>query len=310
MNFFTRISLSIPAIVLVALVAPGCVLHTKVGANPVDGSDTDGSSSSDPGETETGAGETETGASETETSAGETETGGPAPTDSATTGFSPSACEAPDPAAQASVTIDFGDWPIDVDTYPEEKHISAGDCAVQSVADGGGTIDIALRCSEGELVDMPIALRVTGPADFIVEVVVGDAVELAAFWKGDGIDIVGGSWFTLRGANKSLLLAGLDLDVADRPQANLAPLTIEVDDNICEPLCEPDCANPNADLVERLGLVFTHEGGPSFELLDENRGQLLAGGERYDIVVGQAEIWTCINCGPRYRWIVRQADQE
>jgi hypothetical protein len=157
---------------------------------------------------------------------------------------------------------------------------------------------------------MPIALQVTGPADFGAELVAGDAVKLAAFWRGDGIDIVGGSWFTLRGANDSLLLAGLDLDSADAPQGNLAPLTIDVDDGVCEPGCVPDCENPHAELVERLGLVFTHESGPSFELLDENRGQLLSSGERYDIVVGQAESWTCINCGPQYRWILRQADQE
>jgi hypothetical protein len=309
MNFFTRISLSTPAFALVALaMAPGCVLDTKVGGNPVDGSDTDGSAS-ETGETETEGPDP----SETETEGpdpSETETEGPDPSETDTEGPTHPFCEAPNPKATASVAVEFGDWPSDMGTSSEEKHISAGDCTVESATSLSGVIDIALRCSEGELVDRPIALHVTGPATFNVDLVAGEVVKLAALWRGDGIDIVGGSWLILRGANDLLLFAGLDLDTADKPQASLTPLTIVVDEDACEPTCENGCTVPEWDTVERQGLVFTHESGPGVELVDESRGELLAGGELYDIVVAHAEVWSCINCGPRYRWILRQGYQE
>lgn len=238
------------------------------------------------GATETG--ETDTGATDTGETAGD-------------------ACEAPDPAAKASVSISFGDWPIVADSYPEQKHVDAA-CTVQSATSVGGVIDIALLCTEGELVDMPIGLRVEGPADFAVDLVADDAVALAAYWQADGHHIFTGHWFTLHGAGGELLLAGLDYDAGAAPSDDLAPLKVTPVGDLCEPDCEGGC-DPLSDGVERVGLAFSHPDA-SVEILDGARAQLIAGGRRYDIVVAEAEYWYCLNCGSQYTWILRQADQE
>lgn len=255
--------------------------------------------------------DTETSDSTGDSSSGEPTTGEPDPTGGPdTTGEPPpDSCQAPDPAAKASISLDLGDWPLVPETYPDRQEVAA-ECSVQSATSNGGVIDLALLCTQGELVDMPIAVHVDGPVDFAVDLVAGDGVQLAAMWEGDGIDYVGGIWFTMHDKGGELLLAGLEYHSAGAPQDALAPLTVLAVDGACEPTCENGCSDPEWDQVERLALGFAHKDGPSVDVLDEGRADLLATGRRYDIVVGRAENWSCLNCGTNYRWIVRAADQE
>lgn len=232
-------------------------------------------------------------------------------TGDSSTGEPSEACEAPDPAARASVSIDFGQWPLVPDGYPDQIR-AAADCSVQSASSVAGVIDIALLCSEGELVDMPVGLHVTGPANFGVDLIADDKVELDAYWQADGHHIFTGHWFALHDMNGELLLAGLDYDSASAPKDALAPLTVLTVEGACEPECEGGGTDCDLDWngVERLAVGFAHEDGASVEVLDEGRGQLIANGRRYDIVVAQAERWFCINCGTLHTWLLRQADQE
>jgi hypothetical protein len=260
--------------------------------------------------------ETASDTDETTDSSGATDpdpsTGEPTTGDSdSSTGEPSDACQAPDPAAKASVSLGLGEWPHVPDAYPEQIR-AAADCTVQSAAGNAGVIDIALLCSEGELVDMPVTLHVEGPADFGVDIVKDDKVKLDAYWQADGHHIISGHWFALHDTNGELLLAGLDYDSAGAPQDALAPLTVLTVDGACEPTCEDggtEC-DLQFDGVERLAVGFTHKDGPSVELLDESRGQLISNGRRYDIVVAQAEQWFCLNCGSLHTWLIRQADQE
>jgi hypothetical protein len=247
------------------------------------------------------------GASDSDSSTGEPTTGEP----DSSTGEPSEACVAPDPAAKASVSLDLGEWPLVPDAYPEQIR-AAADCTVQSATSVAGDIAIALLCSEGELVDMPVGLHVTGPADFGVDFVKDDKVKLDAYWQADGHHIISGHWFALHDTNGELLLAGLDYDSAGAPQDALAPLTVLTLDSVCEPACESggvDC-DLEWDGVERLAVGFAHKDGPSVDVIDESRAQLISNGRRYDIVVAQAEHWYCLNCGSLHTWIVRQADQE
>lgn len=261
---------------------------------------------------DTDATETSDGASVSDSSTDEPTTDAPTTDGSdSSTGEPSEACQAPDPAAKASVAINFGQWPQVPDSYPEQIR-AAADCTVQSASSVAGAIDIDLLCSEGELVDMPVSLHVTGPADFGVDIIADDKVKLDAYWQADGHHIFSGHWFALHDMNGELLLAGLDYDSAGAPQEALAPLTAVTVDGVCAPEC--DGGGQDCDLewngVERLAVGFSLADGASVEVLDESRAQLISNGRRYDIVVAQAEYWFCLNCGSLHTWIVRQADQE
>lgn len=78
---------------------------------------------------------------------------------------------------------------------------------------------------------------------------------------------------------------------------------------MCEPTCTNGCTQPEWDNVERLALDVSHMDGSLVQVVDDNRGELVTGGRRYDIVVAQAELWSCLNCGENNVWIIRQADQ-
>lgn len=272
--------------------------------SPEDTASDSDSGATDSDATETGnepsTGEPTTSEPSTEPSTGEPSTGEPS-----------EACQAPDPAAKASVSLDFGEWPLVPDAYPEQRR-AAADCTVQSASSVAGEIDLALLCSEGELVDMPIGVHVSGPADFGVDIIKDDKVKLDAYWQADGHHILTGHWFALHDTQGELLLAGLDYDSAGAPQDALAPLTALTLDSVCEPACEDGGTECDLewDGVERLAVGFAHKDGPSVDVLDESRAQLISGGRRYDIVVAQAENWFCLNCGSLHTWIVRQADQE
>ena len=251
--------------------------------------------------------------STTDTSTGDpsttdTSTGDPSTTDTSTTDTAGEACEAPDPAIQASVSVDLGQWPLVVDAYPDQIHVDA-DCTVQSATGDGGTIDLALLCTEGPLVDVPTGIVVDGPDDFVVDLVAGDAVKLDAYWQADGHHIFAGHWFTLHDEGGALLLAGLDLDAATASNDRLAPLTVDVAKDVCAPTCESNCDVDPPDTVERLALDFTHQGGATARVLDEGRAELIEGGLRFDIVVERAKLWSCLNCGAHHIWILRAADQ-
>lgn len=232
------------------------------------------------------------------TSGGATETGGDTAGDQ---------CPAPEAAIKASISINFFEWPVNMDFVPNSIAVAA-DCTVKAVSSKDGVVDVDLVCTEGEQVDLPISLHVEGPADFAADLVVVDAaVQLDAFWEGDAVDYVGGSWFVLHDAGGALLLAGLDYQGGAAPSAHLAPLKVEVVTGVCEPTCENGCVNPEWDMVERRGLAFTHVSGPSVEVLDQTRQQLAADGGSHDIVVADAKYYSCLNCGDSFTWILRKA---
>lgn len=266
------------ALLLSALVLAACGPQS-----PAD-SDSDAASSSTDTTATTGA-----------TDSGATETGG-------------EACPAADPAAMAALSIDFGGWPLVPDVYPERREVAA-QCGVQSVAAAGGAIDIALLCSEGDLLEMPIALHVAAPADFAIDLVQGATVKLAGFWEGDAVDYVGGEGFVLRDAGDAILLAGLDYHGAGSLNGSLAPLSVKAVSGVCAPTCEGGCVNPEWDMVERRALDVADADLAAVQIVDRGRGELLAGGRRYDIVVDEAQYWSCLNCGEDYRWVLRGADQ-
>jgi hypothetical protein len=256
-----------------------------------------------PGTGDTAA--TETAATEsaaTETTGSEpTTTTDADPTDAtesgATTGDD--ACVAPDPAASAAVGIDFGQWPMDSDSLT-----LAAECAVESATNQGGAIEIGLRCSEGEQVDVAIGLSLTAPADFAFQLDVGAQVQLQAYWRADGHHIGTGEWFVLHdAAGDELLLAGLDLDSATAANEALGALAIAAVAGVCEPSCGEECFD-TMDGTERLALAFTHDDGPSLTLLDQGRGSLGAGGRSFDVVLDAAMANYCLNCWSDYVWII------
>lgn len=214
-------------------------------------------------------------------------------------------CPAVDPAVKSDMAMDLGAWPLTPDAYPDQIKIAA-DCVVKTANVAGGAISLDLLCTEGEQVDMPIRVSVDGPADFAIEIAVDAAVKLEAFWEGDAVDYVGGQWFVLRDGGGALLLAALNYHAGASPSDRLAPISLATIGGVCEPTCEFGCTTPEWDMVERRGVEVIHADGPIVAVLDGQRGQLTAGGDVFDMVVGEARSFTCLNCDNNYRWALRR----
>lgn len=282
-----RTSLSSLSLSLLACSLVGCTPKAPEDS----GTETDAATDSASGDTTGGATEGVTGGVTDGSSSGDT-TGG-------------DACPAVDPAVKSQVSINFNDWPKVPDAYPERIEVAA-DCKVTSASADGGLVDVSLACTEGNLVDLPISLSVVGPADFSVALAVDATVKLAAFWEGDAVDYVGGQWFVLRDDADAVLLAGLVYHGGGAASDALAPLSATPASGVCEPTCENGCTTPEWDMVERLGVTFAHTDGPSVQVLDGQRAQLVAGGDTFDLVVGQAKFYSCLNCGDNFAWALRR----
>jgi len=210
-------------------------------------------------------------------------------------------CIPPDPAATASLSIDFGSWPI-IDSEQPRIEVAA-DCTVQTATNAAGKVDVALLCSEGAQVDVAISIAVTAPADFEIDLSDGQQVRLDAYWQDVGHHTDTGEWFVIRAAgDDAVLLAGLDNDSHDGLDEALGALSITPVEGVCESPCGDTCTE--SDAVERLAFAFAHSDGTSLDLLDQTRGDLLAGGRRHDIVLAQAHKFFCLNCWDEYRWIL------
>lgn len=225
-------------------------------------------------------------------------------TDTTDTTTGGDACTEPDPVAKASVSFDFGAWPV-AGGEPNTVEIAA-DCAVESATTVDGATSINLICTEGQVVDQPIHLGITAPDDFTVDLTGVTDVRLDAYWQSDGHHIGTGHWFVLHdAADGALLLAGLDHDSAASPNPALAPLTVTRLEDVCPATCG-DCLD--ADGTERISLSFAHDDG-SLALVDQQRGQLVADGRSYDIILSEAVFHYCLNCWGTYVWVLSGAAQ-
>lgn len=252
------------------------------------------------------AGDTEATDSTGDATTGDTDTSSSGATDPTTGGED--ACTAPDPAARASAWLDLGQWPVSgaPDMGEPQTAKLAADCAVQSVTTEGSETILVLTCTEGQVIDQTVRLGFTAPADFGVDLAGATDVRLDAYWQGDGHHVGSGEWFVVHDAGSGdLLLAGLDHDSATSPSEVLAPLTVDYVDDVCPATCG-DCLDQ--DGTERIALAFTHADG-SLALVDQQRGQLEAGGRVYDIILSEAVDNYCLNCWSDYVWLLAGAPQ-
>ncbi|MDC0718313.1 hypothetical protein [Nannocystis bainbridge] len=297
-----RALLPLHALLLVtAIVAPAC----KPEGGTTSDTDATDSAATDTAATDTAATDTDA----TDSAATEPTTGDTAATDTdadtaatdTDTDTGGEACVSADPAATASIGINFGDWPV-IDGEQQTITMAAA-CTVQTATAAAGKIDVALLCSEGEQVDVAITLNVTAPADFAIDIQSGQTVALDAYWQGEGHHSSEGEWFVLKAADTgAVLLAGVANESNYGVNEKLGALSVDTVEGVCPLPCGDDCFD-SAD-PERVGFRFAHDEGPWVELLDGNRGEFLALGRKYDAVVSTAEKYYCLNCWSWYVWVM------
>lgn len=287
----SRTLLPLHALVLVsAILAPAC--------KPEEGATTD-TDATDSAATDTDA--TDTAATQpttSDTAATDTDSSDTAATDTDTGG---EVCVPRDPVVTAEVGIDFGDWPV-IDG--EQAMISvAAACTVKTATNVEGKVEVALLCSQDELVDVAITLFVTAPSDFAIDIQNGQAVALDAYWQGEGHHIGEGEWFVLKAADtEAVLLAGVAHDSNFGVNEVFGALTVDTVEGMCPLPCGSECFDTLDP--ERIAFRFVHDEGPSLELVDGTRGEFLAQGRKFDAVVATAEKYYCLNCWSWYVWVI------
>ncbi|MCY1010755.1 hypothetical protein OV079_35370 [Nannocystis pusilla] len=298
----SRTLLPLHALVLVsAILAPACKPEegaatdtdaTDSAATDTDATDTDATdtAATQPTTSATDTAATDTAATDTDSTATDTDTdtGG-------------EACVPRDPVVTAEVGIDFGAWPV-MDGEPETIQVAAA-CIVQTATNVEGKVEVALLCSQGDLLDVAVTLFVTAPADFAIDIQDGQTVALDAYWQGEGHHIGEGEWFVLKAAlTDEVLLAGVAHDSNFGVNEVFGALTVDT----VEGMCPLPCGNECFDTLdpERIAFRFVHDEGPSIELVDGTRGEFLAQGRKFDAVVSTAEKYYCLNCWSWYVWVI------
>jgi hypothetical protein len=296
----SRTLLPLHALVLVsAILAPACKPEEGT-TTDTDATDTDATDSAATDTDATATAATQPTTSDTDTAATDTDSTDTAATDTDTdTGGE--LCIPRDPVVTAEVGIDFGDWPV-IDG--EQAMISvAAACTVQTATNVEGKVEVALLCSQDDLVDVAITLFVTAPADFAIDIQDGQAVALDAYWQGEGHHSGEGKWFVLKAADtEAVLLAGVAHDSNFGVNEVFGALTVDTVEGMCPLPCGSECFDTSDP--ERIAFQFVHDEGPSIELVDGTRGEFLAQGRKFDGVVATAEKYYCLNCWSWYVWVI------
>ncbi|MBK8261040.1 MAG: hypothetical protein IPK80_06840 [Nannocystis sp.] len=214
-------------------------------------------------------------------------------------------CVAPS-GVKSGFYVDFSAWEeIDPMAFDVTLKIEA-QCTIEALSPGAGALDVALRCTEGDKIDLPIMLSLSDlPGDFAHTLEQDAAVRLQYRWRSEGHHIEPGHWFILHdAAMEHLHMIGVDYDSPGG--GTTTPLTLSADASLC--------ANPCGD--EPLDCVDTHRvsvrvsgGGESVTVLDSHRDALLANGVTYDVIVPKATRRYCLNCSDSYRLLVSAAPQ-
>lgn len=211
--------------------------------------------------------------------AGATATTGPdeGGTNGGSTGsdIDPAACDAVDPAADATFDLALGDWDVTVEGDELSIELQT-DCTVTAVTSDEAIILTSLECTDAldatHAVELQIAAPVAGTAAWAVD----DAVTLSA----TGTDAVGGAlpggldadiavWaFAMRSAADGSLLAAGSYDWST--STVLAPLTFEITDAAACGVVEGCSSDDDRPLAFRIA----EPGGASLDLLGGRRGAL------------------------------------
>ncbi|MCY1072599.1 hypothetical protein OV090_48080 [Nannocystis sp. RBIL2] len=292
-----RTLLPVHALVLVsAILAPACKPEegAATDTDPTDSAATD-TDPTDTAATQPTTSDTDTAATDTDTTASDT---ADTDTDTDTGG---EVCVPRDPVVTAEVGIDFGTWPV-MDGEPETISVAAA-CTVQTATQVEGKVEVALLCSQGDLLDVAVTLFVTAPADFAIDIQDGQTVALDAYWQGEGHHIGSGEWFVLKAADTgAVLLAGVAHDSNFGVNEVFGALTVDTVEGMCPLPCGSECFDTSDP--ERIAFQFVHDEGPSLEVVDGTRGEFLAQGRKFDAVVAKAEKYYCLNCWSWYVWVI------
>jgi hypothetical protein len=267
-------------------------------------SDTDTTATTD-ATTTTASTDTDT-ATTAETTTDTSDTDTDTTTDSTTdTGDIDPLCVAPS-GVKGGFYVDFSAWEeIDPMAFDVTLEIEA-QCTIEALSPGASALDVALRCTEGDKIDLPITLSLSDlPGDFAHTLEQDAAVHLQYRWRSEGHHIEPGHWFILHdAAMEHLHMIGVDYDSPGG--GTTTPLTLSADASLC--------ANPCGD--EPIDCVDTHRvsvrvsgGGESVAVLDGHRDALLANGVTYEVIVPKATRRYCLNCSDSYRLLVSAASQ-
>lgn len=194
-------------------------------------------------------------------------------------------CVDRNPDFKGAISFDFGAWGSPHPALAPAREINAV-CAVTSFEWVEMTAQIALECTEGDLLDQPISASLELYADPSLEVTAGQKVMFVGGWHYQPAGELA-QYFILRNTDDSrVLLAGL-LNMVDDVNDKLSPLSLELTGETCPWVCEADCAD-GGDPGRRDVIRVSHEAGPSADVLDGNRATLQHNENAFEFVAGRA----------------------
>ena len=217
----------------------------------------------------------------------------------------------------ANVSVSFivgaGAWPLEggddpVGGAPQTRTVLSA-CTVASIVTSAGGAAIDLLCNDADVTDATMKIALDSlPADFELALSDGMPLQVAYYWQSDGHHISSGEWLVIHDDSGSdVLLSAIDHSGVVYVGEQIAPLSLDTDDASCANPCEDNdasCAEP-----QRLGVVVEALGGERTVVLDGNRGALETSEQSFDIMVGRAHGYTCLNCSHRFAVLIAAAPE-